>query len=169
MMLKKYLRQYVIKPLSFTHAGQVILSLWVCSRILSSTPETLRRKTARSKILVLSVERFPIGELEALRDTGKFEFLTLPRKIVDRLINLRWDHAVSLKRTLDVDADMETASVVRQNKTDLETLYRSILKVIFNRLEISAVIGAAPHYPQDHDLGRVAKDLRVPYFVIFKE
>jgi len=169
MMLKKYLRQYVIKPLSFTYAGQVILGLWVCSRILSATPETFRRQSAPSKILVLSVERFPKGELEALRDTGKFEFFTLPREVVDRLINLRWDHVVSLKRTLDVDADVENASMVRQNKTDLETLYRSVLEVIFNRLGISAVIGAAPHYPQDHDLGRVAKDLCVPYLVIYKE
>ena len=166
---RKILKVGLLLPLSYTLFGQTIIAFLVVAHVRRTTPSLLRNPEASFKFLVLSSERFPPGELEALRDSGGFEFLFLPKPTVHMLINLRWDHRVKLDKTLRVGDETLNPELLRENKARLKKFYQGILKIVFKRLDVSAVLGAAPHYRQDHDLGLAAKSMGIPYFVIYKE
>jgi len=156
---KAVLRQQIASP---------ILSYYVIQKIKNSTPNAYIANR-KYKLLLLSPNRFPSGELDALFRTQEFDLLYLEKEVLYKLISIFWDRRVPLEATLSPGKVGVDRGIFLTNRKRLRRGYRNLIKDILRRYHVDAVIGAAPHYNQNHDFGIVANGMGVPYIILMKE
>ena len=166
-MKKLFLK--IIKRFLVTRLGLLILRQYVIYRIKKESLSSLASKKHASALLLLSPERFRIEEVNALFDQGRFNVLFFPKQLAHMLINICWDHRVSLATTLDPQGAADQFGLFSRNRSNSRKLYGALLPTVFARLKVKAVLGAAPHYPQDHDLGFASSSVGTPYVILMKE
>ena len=152
-----------------TRAAEFILLGYLQYQIRKETPSEQTVSDSSCNLLVLTPNRFPPGELQALAEEGRYSIYCLPKPAVHVLINICWNHIVPLDSTLSPKEVSENSHIFLDNRRILRGLYRRLLPKLYESLSINAVLGATPHYRQDHDLGVVSKELGVPYVILMKE
>ncbi len=168
----KKIKKFVVKCVKRflrTRAAEMVLVGYVKHQIRKGTPSRYIVSNSAFNLLVLTPNRFPPGELEALVGHRGYSIFCLPKPVVHVLINICWNHIVPLESTLHPNEVSDNRHIFLRNRNCLRSLYRRILPRLYKSLSISAVLGATPHYQQDHDLGVVSKELGVPYIILMKE
>lgn len=166
-MKKLFLK--LIKLFLVTRLGILILREYVIFRIKKESLFALTSNKHTPALLLLSPSRFRIEEVNKLFERGHVNVFFLPQQLVHMLINICWDHRVRLAMTLDPEGAGDELELLRKNRSDLRILYGALLPTVFSRLQVKAVLGAAPHYPQDHDLGFTSSSMGKPYIILMKE
>lgn len=118
-------------------------------------------------LLALNPDRFR-GDLDILARTGRFRVLRFPFKWQTRLLTLFWPANLlsSFHRFAYWEAEEPE---IRKTQAQLRVFLREFLPLLFERLGVDAVVGAALHYAQDYDIGAISSDLGVPYIVLHRE
>ena len=108
-------------------------------------------------------------DIDALLATQRFSIYFLQKELIYRLISICWDKRVPLRNTLDPDPAKPDYQYLSESRQRLRSFYGNIFDKVFSELGIGAVLGATPHYTQNHDLGAVSAGMGVPYIILMKE
>ena len=131
-----------------------------CSRRLIVVPGSPPAGSGVRTLLVFNPDRFR-GDLEILAQAG-FRVVKMPFDISTRF----WDFAYSAK---DQPLAANETSALLEKRLIYRTFLRYVLKHLFNRIRIDAVVSAAVHYRHDYDWGAASVSLGIPFIVLHRE
>jgi hypothetical protein len=148
-------------------AGYVRPFLFIYSRVITQVnPSDGSASPKAPTVFALNSERFR-GDLEVLADSKKFRVLKIPFDWQVRLLNLFWPEDIEpLKKSY---FNPGNDPVMLSIQKDIEKFFKRFLPALYRELKIDCVIGAAKHYLQDFDWGRVSNDMGFPYIVLHRE
>lgn len=113
-----------VKSFLRTRAAEIILLGYIKYQIRNGTPSEYVVSNSVYNLLVLTPNRFPPGELQALVEEGGYSIYCLPKPAVHVLINICWNHIVPLECTLHPKEVSENRNIFLDNRQLLRNLYR---------------------------------------------
>jgi hypothetical protein len=134
------------------------------SRAIDTMPKSPPPGPDVYTLLALNPGRFR-GELEGLLESGKFRILRLPYEWQCRLIHLFFSNDVPHDYYFHPDRSPPFA---RQQRRLRQFLVR-VLRTVYSRFGVDAVVSSAVHYREDFEFGCVSEDLGYPYIVLQRE
>jgi glycosyltransferase involved in cell wall biosynthesis len=115
-------------------------------------------------LLALNPLRFP-GDLEVLANSGEFRVLKLPFDWMGRILRLVWNDDFDFS---DYFNPAEDSELMRARKK-LNKYLKILIKPLFTKLKVDAVLSASVYYKQDYEWAKAAEEVGFPFIVLHKE
>ena len=137
---------------------------WLLVRAIEEWQSDTPPVTNQITILALSGSRFR-KDLDILAGTGEVRVLVIPQYWQTRIIYTFYPDGTDRAEIFRPDH----GSRIAKRQRALHRLLRSVLRRVYSKLGVDAVIGAAFHYKEDVDFGAASQQIGTPYVVFHRE
>jgi hypothetical protein len=151
------------------NAGIISPFIFLFSRLINERKSTIKNTDHKFTVFALNENRFR-GDLQILADNG-IKVLSLSVEWQRRILEIFWSEELKV----EIEKDPIKYYVPNNDylfthiQKKLRIFLSKLLPALFEKLNIDCVIGAAVHYLQDYDIGKISSQIGVPYIVLHKE